>query len=321
MAVRQDICAIRGQLFPFNFMTNHQQIEFRDPADLRVHKCLRHLYQWPDDDARFHALTDDILANGVSEPIKITADGAIGDGRHRWRAAKKAQLKSIPCQIVPESEIPELACRTLIHRKHFTAGQRAFELAGIIDDAFGEARKRRALNAAKNERNSVPFVSKTPEEWAAEIGVSVRYLRQAKELRDKFKAHPEVRTFTPEGEPEQHCTLEEYFVPRIMRDENAIGLGAALAGVSFFTEAVAKGGGKPKEAKRQFELFNQLVTDEANRWEYWQKFDDKAKAEHFKEVRLKAATLSAEVCAERAEYHRRLAKEFAEAAKQAQEGK
>lgn len=301
---------------------NHQ-IQNIDPCarELHDHPLLKTIPRWDDTEA-FGTLCDDVRDNGVLEPIKLTKGNAVVDGRHRWRAAKRMQLKTIPAVIVEDADAAQIAVSTLLHRRHLTPGQRAYLLADIIGEAFEEARKRRAMNAAKNERNSVSFVSKTPDEWAAEIGVSVQYLRYARELHEWFAEHPEKRTFTDgEGKKVKDVTLRKYFEERILRDEKPMGLGAALAGIGFIFNAAEKNGGKPKDQDRQLDLFNRVLADENNRWEYWQKFNEAAKAEHFKAVRVQAAQLDAKVCEERAEYHARLAAEFRKAAKQSQEAK
>lgn len=296
------------------------KIEIRDPKDLKVHHLLHGMPEWSDTDPRLKALAADIRDHGITEPLKITAENRIVDGRHRWRGARRLQLDQIPVVVVPENHVASIAVGSLLHRRHLTPGQRAYLLAGIIDDAFAEAQKRMLAGVKVDPRNSVSR-GKTPEDYADEIGVSVQYLRLARELQEAFK-DTKKRTITDDDDvTEKGVTLREFYEPRLLREEKPYGLGAVKRGVAYQLEADKnpnkKAGGKPKEKNRQMDLFNQVVTDELNRWEYWQKFDDDDKAAHFKAVREKAVEVDPKQLEEMAEYHTRLATEFRKAAKQA----
>jgi len=292
----------------------------RDPADLHVHRLIRTMPQWSDEDEQFRALGDDIEENGIREPIKITAKNAIVDGRHRWRAAKRYQLTQVPVMVVPEEEAAEIAVGTLLHRRHYTPGQRAYLLAGILDEAFEEARRRRARNAAKNETNSVRFVSRTPEDYAAELGVSLRYLQLARELHELFRDETRRTLTDAEGVQERDVTFREFYEPRLMREERPYGLGAVKAGIAFILDAEVhphkKTGGKPQAREKQLKLFNQVLDDELKRWDYWQRFDAEERMAHFKAVRTRASKLPSDQLQELAEYHSKLASEFRRLAKQ-----
>ncbi len=63
-------------------------IELRDPADLRVHKLIKDMPQLAEEDQEFENLCESVHETGhLIEPLKITSDNAIVDGRHRWRSA------------------------------------------------------------------------------------------------------------------------------------------------------------------------------------------------------------------------------------------
>ena len=55
-------------------------ILLRDPADLRPHSLVKSLPRWQKDDPRFYGLCEDIKANGISTPLRITASGQVLDG-------------------------------------------------------------------------------------------------------------------------------------------------------------------------------------------------------------------------------------------------
>ena len=299
----------------------HPKIEIRNLEDLTIHPALKTQPRLADDELLAWRKGMKRRGEAATPPIYITGDHQIVDGRHRYWCARKLGWKTIPVQIVPEEEVMNVIFETLLHRRHLTPGQRAYVIAEHLDEAFEEARRRKLANLnnrlGEAERNSVPFC-KTSDDWAAEIGVSVRYLRDARKIYDYYAAMPEKRTFTDDdGKKHKDVTAREYFEPRMMAEETPVGLGAVIAGLGFLTNVKDRwhSGGRPQETQKQFDLFSKLVTDEDNRWEYWQKFDAETRAEHFAEVRNKAAQLPPEVCRERAEYHEKLADQFRKAAK------
>lgn len=257
----------------------------KDPADLRLHKVFRARHDgWADDDERFLALCDDIRQHGLIEAIKVTDANEIVDGRHRWRAARRVQLESIPCVVVPEEDVWQIMVSTILHRRHFTNVQRAYVLVdgGLLDQAFADARRRQLAG-----RKSAS-AAKTVEDWARELGVHPESVRQARKLTELFEAHPDEFEWNDERDVK---TLRDYYEPRILADVDPIGLGAAIAGIAGKLEAVkasAKGGhpgGKPKLPDRQLDLFKSTFTALNTRWEYWANFDTTQKDEVRKTVR------------------------------------
>ena len=259
----------------------------RDPADLRLHKVFRARHDgWADDDARFLALCDDIREHGLMEAIKITEANEIVDGRHRWRAARRAQLQTIPCIIVDEANVLQIMVSTILHRRHFTNVQRAYVLVdgGLIDSAF-EAARHRQLAGRK-----VSTTAKTVEDWSRELGVHPESVRQARKLVEIFDAHANDEfDWNDERDPK---TLRDYYEPRILADVDPIGLGAAIAGIAGKLDAVksaAKGGhpgGKPTLPDRQLDLFKSTFTTLNTRWEYWANFDAVQKDDIRKTLRV-----------------------------------
>jgi hypothetical protein len=296
----------------------------RDPADLSIHPLAKKQPGlWAKDDPRFHALCDDVGARGILFPLLINSQNQILDGRRRWLAAKARQLPLVRCLVVDDS-VAEIIVATLLHRTHYTPGQRAYLLAPTLDDAFAEAHKRMLAGGKSGPSALSAEGVKTPDAWANEIGVSIRLLRDARKLLELF-ADDKKRQFTDadsgkkDGPPQ---TFREYYEPKILDPEDPMGMGAAIAGIGFHLACDKKGGvhkgGKPDDKNRQLELFNKLTDDEFNRWEYWTKFDPDTQAAHFKHIRQKAAEIETpEELEARAEYHERVAKEFRKAAKEA----
>lgn len=296
----------------------------RDPQELKLHPLLKHQPgDWEEDDPRFVALVKDIEVHGLLDPIIITEEGLVADGRRRWRAVKRLQLPMVPCRICPAKEAPEIIVRTLSQRQHYSKGQLAFILARQLDAAF-EVAQQRMFAGIKSAPSKRSFAGpQTPDDYADAIGVSVQYLRQARKIWELFADDKERRITDEDGrKTKKALTLRAYYEPRILDADKPMGLGAVIAGIAGIVDAEKKGkphkGGKPAETDRQLELFNKVVTDELNRWEYWQKFDDETKAAHFKTVRAKAAQIEdADQLEAMAEYHSKLASEFRRAAKEA----
>jgi len=248
----------------------------------------------------------------------ITEDNKIVDGRHRYWCAQKLQWPEIPVQVIPDSEVMSTIFATLLNRRHYTKGQRAYIVAEHIGEAFEEAKRRQRAGVEADRFTLI----RTPENYAQEIGVTTRYLNDAFSIYKLYEQLPGKRTFTDaEGKKHKDVTAREYFELKIMDAEKPMGLGAAIAGLGFLVKTEARvevrphGGGRPQEMERQLQLFSKLVKDEDNRWEYWQKFDDEVRAEHFAAVRNAAEQLPPDVCRERADYHEKMAKQFYNAAK------
>lgn len=97
-------------------------------GDLSLHPIFK-LVRQPEMAAtstEFRALVEDVRANGVMEPPKVTADGKIMDGRHRWRAAKEAGLETIRCVVRPDDEAMSVVVSSLAHRRHYTKAALAY---------------------------------------------------------------------------------------------------------------------------------------------------------------------------------------------------
>lgn len=294
------------------------KIEFRDPRQLRVHRLAKlQPGEWSDDSTDFRALCDDIQARGIDAPLLITAANEVADGRHRLRGALRYELREVPCRVITEDEVANIIIQTLLRRRHFTSGQRAYLIAPHLESAFVYARQR--MMAGKGIPSAAAAKGQeTPEMWAEKIGVSVRLLRNAYKVWKLFEDDTK-REFNDEKKP---LTFREYFEPRILESSRSVDLDAVIRGITGIVEAEKKGkphkGGKPANVERQLTLFNNVIKDELNRWEYWQKFDDETKAEHFAAVRAQVAQIDdAEQLEQMAEYHSKLAHELRKAAKEA----
>jgi hypothetical protein len=302
------------------------KLELRDPSDLRVHKLIKDMPQLTEDDQEFENLCASVHGTGhLIEPLKITADNAIVDGRHRWRAAKRCGFHQVPCIIVAEEEVVTIALDTLLARRHMNKGQLAYIAYPLFRGAHEEARQRQFDKLKKGDkpvvasRDNGRIASKT-EDFASELGVSRDEFFRAARLHEIFEQDTIMRTLTDkDGVIADGVTFKEFFEPRILRSDKPYGLGGVLAGIAYIQTVERnpnkRNGGKPQSASRQLELFNAVLHDELNRWEYWQGFSEEEQAAHFRHVRNKAAGLPPDQCADLAEYHGQLAAEFRKAAK------
>lgn len=190
--------------------------------ELRVHKALASLPQWDEEDTRFLALVDDIQANGLIEPIKITERGEIVDGRHRWRAAKRMAWTTIPTVTVEDDQVLNLAISSLLARRHYTRGQLAYVAYPLFEDAHREAQHLAVKKLQKGPFSPSPTqlgtgTPKTVEALAARLGVTGETFRQASKLHGIFAKNDDVRA---------------EWEPKILAAEDPIGLGRAIAGIA-----------------------------------------------------------------------------------------
>ncbi len=174
--------------------------------------------------AALHASLD---ANGIIEPLKVTlskdrSTGVIWDGRHRHQWATHAGLSAVPIVEVSEDAGRALIAATVVGRRHWTKGQRAW-LAVILHPylAGGTRGRKYALSAQL-----------TAAEVADLYGVSLRLIVQAIEIAKAFDRLP---------------TLRDRHEPGIWA---GFGLGAILAGIPGAQTTV----GQPRKASTWINL-------------------------------------------------------------------
>lgn len=144
---------------------------------------------------------------GIQDPIPVTlqAQGPLAwDGRHRTAWAIKSGKSTVPCRLVTEAEGQALMEATVIGRRQWTKGQRAWLAVTLHPQVAGNTKGRPVKS------DSVGF---TAESLATRFGVSADLIDQAVKI---------YRTF------EQLPTLREKHEPGIWIGH---GLGAVLAGI------------------------------------------------------------------------------------------
>lgn len=150
----------------------------------RPYHPLANLFPLMDGDeyARFKA---DIAANGLREPIWITADGQIIDGRNRHRACIETDT---PMQFKTWDGCGSLVAFVVslnLHRRHLTTSQCAVIALDILPMLEAEARERQGsrndLTSVK-ELTEVEAPQRATEEAARITGTNRQYVSDAKKL-------------------------------------------------------------------------------------------------------------------------------------------
>jgi hypothetical protein len=99
-------------------------------GNFAVHPLLETL---PSGEATLLAITEDIHAHGLREPIVLTADGGtIVDGRLRYAACKDLGVRPVFRQlpIMSQQDLCAAAVSLNMKRRHLSAGQRAVHRGG-----------------------------------------------------------------------------------------------------------------------------------------------------------------------------------------------
>lgn len=146
----------------------------------------------------FEDLIADIEEHGVREPITVTPDGMILDGRNRWRAAQEAE---IDCPFaVTELQPDEWAGYVIslnIHRRHMTESQRALVAAELANLGRGRPEDKGASLPLLTD-GEPPVAPITVAAAAEMLNVSERSVKAARQVRDH--AIPEIKDRVKSGE-------------------------------------------------------------------------------------------------------------------------
>ena len=140
--------------------------------------------------AEFDALRDDIAAHGVREPV-VLFEGAILDGRNRYRASKAAGV-DCPMTEYRGDDAAAFVVSLNIHRRHLTESQRAMAAAKLANLAHGQRADRRDANLhvspslplCDDEARDKQVQAVTRSEAARLLNVSQRTVATAKKVQD-----------------------------------------------------------------------------------------------------------------------------------------
>jgi protein gp37 len=111
-------------------------------GDLAIHPIA--LLLPPMNDAEYKEFKDDILGNGLHNPIILYQDKVL-DGRNRYLACKELEIDVWAREWEGGSDPIEYVISQNIHRRHLTAGQRSMVAAKALDFHIEAARARQRV--------------------------------------------------------------------------------------------------------------------------------------------------------------------------------
>ena len=180
------------------------------------------------DDEAISGLVADIKANGLVEPVWLTRDGDLLDGRNRAHACDQAGVELLTR--VYEGDDPVGFVVSLnINRRHLTTGQRAMLALRIEEEYAKQARKaqsaaggdRRSSKASRSLGADLPEAIAQPrarDKAGKAANVSGRAVAQAKRVAEAAKSKPEMADIVSKVESGE-LALDR--ADRIVRDREA----------------------------------------------------------------------------------------------------
>lgn len=135
-------------------------------------------------DADMQAFFADLDENGIIEPLKVTVDGKVADGRHRLRWASLRDALSVPVVVVSDEEAVRIIEGSVVARRHWTKGMKAY-FAVLMHPEVADTKVGRPINSDS--------VGITREALAAKFGVSSDLIDQACKLFTAFEASKTLR--------------------------------------------------------------------------------------------------------------------------------
>ncbi len=162
------------------------------------------------DDAELDELTADIRKNGLANPITLTKEGLLLDGRHRLLACYEAlqEVRFEHSTVEPWTYV----CSLNIKRRHLTTGQKSMFAQSWFEHekALAKERQREHGGTAPGKKReslvaTLPQVieskpeSKSRDKVAAKVGVGQKSIDKAATIREHA---PEI------AEKVRHCEIE-----------------------------------------------------------------------------------------------------------------
>ena len=135
-------------------------------------------------DDELFTLAADIREHGQREPIR-TYDGAILDGRNRYRACEIAGIQpwiEESAATTDEDALRESVSANL-HRRHLTASQRAM-VGAALEPMFAEMAKERMLAGKADPKAQMPEGRQARDDAAEAVNVSPRSVQNAKRVTE-----------------------------------------------------------------------------------------------------------------------------------------
>jgi ParB-like chromosome segregation protein Spo0J len=152
-------------------------------------------------DEEFAALRESIREYGQQEPC-VLLDGAILDGRHRWRACVSEGVEPLTQSYRGECGSPTaFVIAKNLNRRHLNASQRAAVATEALPLFEEEAAKRRRATLKQGEQQPVSQIvderGRAAEQAAKAAGTNRQYVSDAKKLKEEA---PDLFVQVREGE-------------------------------------------------------------------------------------------------------------------------
>jgi ParB-like chromosome segregation protein Spo0J len=140
------------------------------------------------DGDEFEALVESIKDHGLSEPIWLTPDGVLLDGRNRLAACQAAGVPPA-FRIYDGDDLVDFIVRLNIHRRHLTNGQKALAAVDLLPIYEAESKATQGARTDLNIQADLPTSSATRrqsrDKAAAAVGSTGRAVGQAKRVTEK----------------------------------------------------------------------------------------------------------------------------------------
>lgn len=144
----------------------------------------------------FAALVDDIRTNGLIEPVWLTPDGALLDGRNRANACKQTGVE-LRTRVYDGDDPIGFVVSLNIHRRHLTTGQQALLALEVLSAYEAEALRRKAEGGetagrgrpkekdGADRHQPIERGPRAADKAASVVGVSGRAVARAKRVQEK----------------------------------------------------------------------------------------------------------------------------------------
>lgn len=165
-------------------------------SQLTDHPLLAHIPVLAPDSLEFASLRESLRADGQLYEILIDSGNRVVDGRNR-RNALRAINQPVRCRVVADGDIGTIIFRTLMQRRHFGKGARAFLAVPLVGPLIDAAKERQRNSLKKGVFPVTDSIGHGPSllQIALDVGVSLDVLDQARRLHELLaKATPEVAT-------------------------------------------------------------------------------------------------------------------------------
>ncbi len=122
-----------------------RQIIWIPKHQLSIHEAV---LQTPEDPRLIELLHEEFsTGEEIHDPLEITPDNEILDGRHRWKGTLHiARIKDVPC-IVTDADPETVVCAKLTQRRHLSKSGKAYALRHMAAAAAREGREGRVAGA------------------------------------------------------------------------------------------------------------------------------------------------------------------------------